>query len=194
MNINEDKYQLLLCIAGELAKGSYVLRLNEQVVDDAKMSDKEEGNYDLCITSARICSQIKDVLLLRRNDLVKQINQLLQSIEGCSLELLIDEDEPWRLWLCGDEERPEFTIDFVSYKFIAEYANTDAEHPMLFFPEIDFGDIPTMDINAIRGEFWNINGNTVLGRALWPFRIDLDGNCMSLEQIGNVTVCDCTEK
>lgn len=190
----DSVYAPLQYLCGSLANCVYLLANNNEILGEIEYSDPDEGNFDLVIIATRNGSQCRDVLLNQRDNLVMLINQHLQGIEETSIQLKVDiECDSW-IYLLGDENNSEFSVDSVDYSYISDRESDTGDSVFLFFPQIDFGDIPSMQVKNLRGDFWQLNGNIELAKALWPFVIDYERESIALSEYKNIIVCDNREK
>ena len=177
-----------------LAYCVYLLANNDEILKESESSDPDEGNFDLVLTSKRNSTQGRDVLLVQRDNLITLINQCLQNIGETSIQIQADIERPSYINLLGEESVSEFSVDFVTVNYISDRASDIDSDIFLFFPQSDFGDIPHMQVKGMRGEFWQLNGNIELAKALWPFKIDYAGECIGLSEYKNIIVCENREK
>lgn len=202
--IHEDKYALMQCLVNELAHCLYAMRINAQIQTDAGhylASIEEDEPTDLAVGCQYCANEIHDLLIHQRNRLVTAINSCLEKLS--SIQLQIDEEDPWYIHLVGDECGREFDISLMRKRDVMENSSNQL---ILVFPEADWGQMTQQKMlfekamellkenKHCGGEFWGITGNVELAKVLWPFRIDLAGNCVCVEQVGNILICSNTEK
>jgi hypothetical protein len=191
---NELIYDSLKYLCDSLAYCIYLLANNNEILTESESSDADEGNFDLVLTSKRNGIQCRDVLIVQRDNLITLINQCLQSIDETSIQIKADNESPSYIYLLGDENASEFSVDFVKGEYISDRESDISNDIFLFFPQSDFGDIPDMRVDEVDGEFWQLNGNIALAKALWPFRVDYAGECIGLSEYNNIIVCENREK
>lgn len=191
---NNYNYEPLKYLCDALAYCVYQIANNAETLTESECSEPDEGNYDLCLISRRNCIQTRDVLIVQRDSLIALINEHLNRISNTSIQIQANKEYPSDILLLGDDNSPEFSVDFVTGHYISDRKNKISDDIFLFFPQSDFGEIPHMQVDVMAGEFWQLKGNIALAKSLWPFRINYAGECIALSECNNIIVCENREK
>lgn len=181
--------------ANELARCLYMMRCNEIIVKAAELQPDDDP--DLSITAKLYANQCRDLAILQRDALITKINGYLADILKKDYFLNVDKQYNWRVGLVGG--KVDFTVNSNGFGTLEQCLSEKGVNPKLFMGQLDYGEISLLSQfesieSTMRGEYWSIEGNVEVGRALWPFEIDLDGSCVCLTDFHDIQLCECSEK
>ncbi|MDH1472557.1 hypothetical protein [Shewanella sp. GD03713] len=179
--------------ANELARCLYMMRCNEIIIETAERQPDDDP--DLSITARLYAFQCLDLAILQRDELIGKINRYLVDVLGKDYFLNVDTHQKWRVGLVGGEV--DFTVTPDGFGTLEKFLGEKSVNPKIFIGQLDYGEtsrLSEFESTELFGEFWKIEGNSEVGLALWPFEINLDGSCVCLKDLGDILICECSEK
>ena len=188
MEKTEVQYNIIRELVNSLQRTCYQLRFLEYQKNDLKfewaITEKDKGMLaeNISIGIGYTNNQLYDTALLNKQSMLTMINRLLKNNNTTrDFTLNSDADDTYRIIISGGVEN-KAGVDYIGCGSFEELEETAVKQRRkhLFLSSRDFGEINVDKKELLDGEFYAYSGDPVLSSIFWPFLINLDGTCYSI--------------
>jgi hypothetical protein len=201
--LDRTQHHLLCELVNSLQRTCYQLRfleIQQFDLDSEWLIDEEDTDTlaeIMLVCVDRTHHQLFDTALLNKSSLLDLINRLLKANSKTNaFSLHSDPKSSFRIVVEGGIEN-KAGLKFMGVGKLNELEDIARKEgkKRLFLSRRDFGEINMASSELLDGEFYCYSGDQMLADIFWPFLIELDGTCYSVNDPNSLVIdIECSEK